>query len=54
MTLRSHAGWLHFYTYKTGINIEINYFDLKITGKNSVIMTPTSRRHIIATKAYLV
>lgn len=36
------------------MNIEINYFDLKITRKNSVTMTPTSRRHIMATKAYLV
>lgn len=45
MILRSQADWLHLYTYETGINIEINYFDLKITRKNSVTMTPTSRRH---------
>lgn len=52
--LRSQADWSHLYTYKTGINIEINYLDLKITRKNSVTMTPKSRRHIMATKAYLV
>lgn len=31
--LRSQADWLHLYTYKTGINIEINYFDFRITRK---------------------